>query len=69
MKYKDHRRDACATESIISFAIAKSIREQPDQAARSMLALMRENARLEAELFCLRHKLLSLARGMVVVEP
>jgi hypothetical protein len=61
MKGKDHRQDAGATvgghigpplrepASIISFAIDRAIREQPEEAGRQMLALMRENARLEGE--------------------
>lgn len=48
-------------ESIISFAIARSIREQPDQAAAEMLKLIRANAELEAKLFWLREKLAELA--------
>lgn len=36
-------------ESIISFAVARAIREHPDQAGAEMLKLIQENARLEAE--------------------
>lgn len=48
-------------ESILTYAIERSIKHHPDQAAREMLTLMRDNARLEAELFFLRKKLLALA--------
>jgi hypothetical protein len=57
------------TNSIIGVAVARAVRETPDEAAALMVQFMRENARLEAELFCLRHKLLALGRGVVVVEP
>ncbi len=49
-------------ESIISFAIERSIKHHPDQAAAEMLKLIRANVRLEGELFILREKLLDLAR-------
>jgi hypothetical protein len=49
-------------ESIISFAIARSIRERPELAAVEMLKLIRANASLEAELFFLREQLLQLVR-------
>jgi hypothetical protein len=48
-------------ESIISFAIARAIREQPEQAAAEMLKLIRAQASLQAELFFLREKLRELA--------
>jgi hypothetical protein len=50
-------------ESIIAFAIARSIKYHPDQAAQEMLKLIRENARLEGELFILKGNLLELAQG------
>lgn len=49
-------------ESIISLCIENSVREHPDQAAAEMVKLIRENARLEGELFMLREKLRELAR-------
>jgi hypothetical protein len=48
-------------ESIISFAIARSIREQPEQAAAEILKLIRVEASLQAELYFLREKLRELA--------
>jgi hypothetical protein len=54
--------DACTTESIINFAVERAIRNHPDQTAREMVNLIRENARLEGELFCLREKLRELAQ-------
>lgn len=76
MRREDHRGQTwfvtevlAEPESIISFAIARGIKEHPDQAAAQMLELVRENARLEAELFFLRQNLLTLARIGVVVDP
>jgi hypothetical protein len=40
--------------SIISFAIARAIKEQPEMAGVEMLKLIQENARLEAEVAMLR---------------
>lgn len=51
-----------STESIIGFAIRRSIRENPEQAAAEMLGLMRSLARMEAELFGLRQALRKLAQ-------
>lgn len=48
-------------ESIIDFAIARAIREQPEQAAAEMLKLIRAEVSLQAELFFLREKLRELA--------
>jgi|WetSurMetagenome_2_1015567.scaffolds.fasta_scaffold623456_2 hypothetical protein len=53
-------------ESIITFAIQRSIKHHPDQAAAEMLKLIRENARLEAELFFMREKVLGLAQSVGV---
>lgn len=53
--------------SIITFAIERGIKERPEQAAAEILKLMRENARLEEELFLLRQHLSDLARpGMAI---
>jgi hypothetical protein len=48
-------------ESIISFAIARAVREQPDQAGAEMLKLIQENARLEAENAMLKARIAHLA--------
>jgi hypothetical protein len=50
--------------SLIAVVIERGIRENPGQAAVQMLQLMRDNARLEAELFCLRSNLKDLARAV-----
>ena len=47
-------------ESIIAFVVERSIKLYPDQAAREMVRLIRENARLEGELFILKQNLLGL---------
>ena len=53
-------------ESIIALCVERAIKLHPDQAAREMVKLIRDNANLEAELSTLRQKLLDLARRIGV---
>ena len=48
-------------ESIIDQVVARGIREHPEQAAAEMVQLMRDNARLEAEVAMLQARVAQLA--------